>query len=62
MATTPTDRTQDIIAAIELIGEDDYVKTGDRAGRPKVAAVEAVFGSDLTADEVDAAFAVREVA
>lgn len=53
-------RLDDIKAAIELLDEDDFVKTGERAGRPRVKAVEAVLGFDVTMAEVDEAFALRE--
>lgn len=53
-------RQADIRAAIELLSDADFVRTGPRTGKPKVAPVEAVLGFDVTAEEVDAAFALKE--
>lgn len=55
-------RLADIAEAIELLDTEDFVKTGPRAGKPKVKPLEDVLGVDLTAEEVDAAFALREAA
>jgi hypothetical protein len=55
------ERLKDVAEHIELLEPDDFVKTGDRAGKPKVAAlVEATGFADLTAEEVDAAFAIHQ--
>jgi len=57
----PTEREQTITDAFELLAGDDLVKTGERAGRPKVSAIEDATGfKDVTADEVDALWANRE--
>lgn len=53
-------RLDDIIEAIELLDEDDFVKTGVRAGKPKVAPLAGVLGFEVTAEEVDAAFALKD--
>lgn len=56
-------REEALIAALDLMEADDLVKTGDRAGKPKVGAMEAATGlTDLTADEIDAAVAAKEAA
>lgn len=56
-------RRAEIVEAIELLDpEADYVKTGDRAGRPKVKSVEEILGYDVTMAEVDEALASREAA
>jgi hypothetical protein len=42
---------------------DDLVKTGDRAGKPKVSAMEAATGlTDIHANEIDAAIAAKDAA
>lgn len=51
---------EDLIEAFELLEEGDYVKTGPRAGRPKVDAIKAIIDRDVTAEEVDAAFAAKD--
>lgn len=65
-ATDPTEadpdeaRKADLNEAFELLGDEDFVKTGARAGRPKIASLEAATGfSDLTVDEVDALWSAR---
>lgn len=45
----------EIISALDLLDEDDFVKTGERAGKPKVSAINAILGYDVTAGDVDAA-------
>ena len=55
-----TSRLDEIVEAIELLGEDDFVKTGPRAGKPKVAPLAGVLGFEITAEEVDAAFALKD--
>jgi hypothetical protein len=57
-AATP--RLEEIAEAIELLDDDDFVKTGARAGKPKVAPLASVLGYEVTADEVDAAFALKD--
>lgn len=56
-----TDRQATLIEHFELLSDDDYVATGPRAGKPKVSVMKESTGfDDLTAEEVDAAFALRE--
>lgn len=56
-------RAEDIEAAIALLDdENDLVKTGERAGRPKCSAVEKIVGYPVFTDEVDAAWAKRSAA
>lgn len=50
-------RIAEILEAIDLLEADDFVKTGDRAGRPKVKPVVDVLGYDVSAHEIDTAFA-----
>lgn len=53
-------RVQAIRDAVELLGDDDLVKNGERTGKPKVKAVADILGDEageLTADEIDAAIA-----
>lgn len=62
-ADTPEEnaKLQDVADHIELLTADDFVKTGPRTGRPKVSPLAAALGrDDLTAEEVDAAFALHE--
>jgi len=51
------EREADMIEIFELLDADDFVQTGNRAGRPKVKAVEEALGYNVTMAEVDAAFA-----
>jgi hypothetical protein len=54
-------RRQAIADAIDLLDDDGFVKTGERAGRPKVKAVADVLDDpNVTAEEIDAVFAERE--
>ena len=54
-------RDAQISEVFEILEADDLVKTGDRAGHPKVSAIEAATGlNDVTAAEVDALWAARE--
>lgn len=56
-------RAELIAEALDLVEADGLVKNGDRAGKPKVSAIEAITGlTDVTADEIDAAVAAREAA
>ena len=56
-----TPREAQISEVFEILEADDLVKTGDRAGHPKVSAIEAATGlNDVTAAEVDALWAARE--
>lgn len=55
-------RDEDIEAALPLLDEHDFVKTGERAGRPKCSAVENIVGYPVFTDEVDAAWAKRPAA
>ena len=49
-----TERDAGILEVFELLGDDDLVRTGARAGRPKVSAIEDATGlKDLTAAEID---------
>jgi hypothetical protein len=50
-----SERVVEIMHAIDLVPDDEYVKTGPRAGKPKLAPLEDVLGYSVTADEVDAA-------
>lgn len=52
----------DLTDAFELLGADDFVKTGPRAGKPKVDAVKDIVERDVTADEIDAAWEARSAA
>ena len=52
----------DLVEAFDLLEDDDLVKTGDRAGRPKVDAIKAILDRDVTATEIDAAWAARVTA
>ena len=54
-----TKRDEDIEAVLPLLDEHDFVKTGERAGRPKCSAVENIVGYPVFTDEVDAAWAKR---
>lgn len=59
--TVPTpSRIEEIAEAIELLDEEDFVKTGPRAGKPKAAPLAGVLGFEVTAEEVDAAFALKK--
>lgn len=49
---------EDVIEAIELLEDDDFVKAGPRKGRPKIESIRAIVERDVTTEEVDAAFAV----
>lgn len=55
-------REQAIADAIDLLGDNDFVMTGLRKGKPKVDAVNDIVGddADVTAGEIDAVFANRE--
>ena len=53
-------RLLEIVEAIEILDDDDFVKTGARAGKPKVAPLAGVLGYEVTAEEVDAAFALKD--
>lgn len=59
---TPAPTRAEIISEVfDILEPDDLVKTGERAGRPKVSAIEAATGfDDVTADEVDALWAKRD--
>lgn len=65
LAPTPPPRTdqakrdEDIEAALPLLDEHDFVKTGERAGRPKCSAVENIVGYPVFPAELDAAWAKR---
>lgn len=53
-------RDEDIEAALGLLDpEADFVKTGERAGRPKCAAVEKIVGYPVFVAEIDAAWDKR---
>lgn len=52
-------RDRDIAAVLDLLGPDDLVKTGGRAGAPKCSAVENIVGYPVFTDEVDAAWIAR---
>jgi hypothetical protein len=55
-------RDEDIEIAVAALDEHDFVKTGERAGRPKCSAVENIVGYPVFTDEVDAAWAKRPAA
>lgn len=56
----PTERQDAISEVFEILDADDLVKTGERAGRPKVSAIEAATGfDDVTVAEIDALWAAR---
>jgi len=55
-------RDEDIEIAVAELDEHDFVKTGERAGRPKCSAVENIVGYPVFTDEVDAAWAKRPAA
>lgn len=60
-AVEPIDRQATLIEHFELLSPDDFVSTGPRAGKPKVSVMKDSTGfEDLTAEEVDAAFALKE--
>lgn len=52
-------RDTDIAATLDLLDEHDFVKTGNRAGRPKCSAIENIVGYPVFTDEVDAAWDKR---
>lgn len=55
------DRQATLIEHFELLSDEDFVKTGPRAGKPKVDVLKESTGfADLTAEEVDAAFALKD--
>lgn len=55
------ERKQTIADALELLEPEHLVKTGPRAGRPKVKAVEEISGiNDLTPEEIDAVAAAKD--
>jgi hypothetical protein len=57
---TNTERQAAIAEVFEILADDDLVKTGPRAGHPKVSAIEAATGlTGITAEEVDALWAAR---
>lgn len=58
----PDTRAQEIADAVDLLEDDGLVKTGPRAGKPKVKAVEEILGYETTAEEIDAVIAAREAA
>lgn len=59
--TEGASRAETIREALDLMEAGDLVKNGDRAGKPKVSAMEAATGiNDLTAEEIDAAVAARD--
>ena len=60
--TDQAKRDEDIEAALPLLDEHDFVKTGERAGRPKCSAVENIVGYPVFTDEVDVAWAKRPAA
>lgn len=57
------ERATTISDALDLVEEAGLVKTGERAGKPKVSAIEDITGlKDVTADEIDAAIAAKDSA
>lgn len=49
----------DLMEAFELLEADDFVKTGDRTGRPKQSAIKAILDRDVTVEEIDGAWAAK---
>lgn len=60
-AVAQTDRATEISDAIDLLEGDKIVKTGPRAGKPTVEAIAEILGGPVTAEEIDAAVAAKEV-
>lgn len=58
----PDPRQVEITDAIDLLEPADFVKSGARAGLPKLDALKGVLGYDVTAEEVDVAFAAKAAA
>lgn len=57
------DRATLIGDALDLVEGDGLVKSGERTGKPKVAAIEDITGlSDVTTQEIDAAIAAKDAA
>lgn len=54
------ERRQTIAEALELLEAEHFVKTGARAGKPKLSAMEEITGlRDLTVAEIDAVFGAQ---
>lgn len=53
-------RIGEIKEAIDLLNEDDFVKTGHRKGLPKKNALEDILGYDATDEEIELALKLRE--
>lgn len=55
-----SDRDEAILEAFELLTDEDLVKTGERAGRPRVSAIEEATGfTDVSVEELDRLWAAR---
>lgn len=61
VAQSTPDRATEISDAIDLLEGDKIVKTGPRAGKPTVEAIAEILGGPVTAEEIDAAVAAKEV-
>jgi hypothetical protein len=61
-APADAERAQHIADALDLIDDEHLEAEGDRAGKPKLAAIAEITGFDVTAEEVEAALALKEVA
>lgn len=57
-----TTRLREIADHIHLLTDDDLVKTGARAGKPKLDILATSLGYPVTSDEVDAALAMDPAA
>lgn len=55
-------RDTDIAAALSLLDEHDFVKTGVRMGRPKCSAIENIVGYPVFVDEIDPLWTARQQA
>lgn len=53
---------EDMTSALELIEDADLVAAGPRKGKPKVSAIAAILGREVTSEEIDAAWAAKESA
>jgi Ca2+-binding RTX toxin-like protein len=52
----------DLVDAFELLEADDFVKTGDRKGKPSVTAIKNIVERDVSAEDIDAAWDARQAA
>jgi hypothetical protein len=61
-AEAAAEHNTDLADALELIDDDGLVKTGPRTGKPKVDVIKALVGTDVTAEQIDAAWDARAAA